>query len=478
MEIDGPASVRVTHHALPSRPIDSLEVFADSGGLGGLTRARELGPDRTIDLIEAAGVRGRGGAGFPTGRKWRSLRTSIGADDAGFVVVNAAEGEPGTFKDRALLRANPYLVLEGALIAASTLEVPRVVVATKARYAPELASIRNAVASLAAAGVTGGVVIDIVEGPDQYLFGEETAMLEVIEGEEPLPRQLAPYDYGLFTTSPQLGWSAGVDASPTGPASESSNPALVNNVETYAHVALVCRNGAAWYRSMGTDDSPGPTIVTITGDVRTPVVAEVEMGARLHRVIEQLAGGVIDGRTVKAVLSGVSNPVLLGENIGTPITYEHLAAAGGGLGSAGFIVFDESRNLIDVAYQVLRFLHVESCGQCNPCKTGTADMAAGLEELVRFGRDRTGVLEKFERRIATVTDSSRCYLPRQAQILLTTLLQAEPADLEDRLIHPGDTDVPLPKLVDIVDGVAIHDDRRMHKRPDWTYAETPVWIGG
>lgn len=466
--------MKVTHHALVEEPIITLDAYIEAGGLRGLTAAIDAGADATIELIESAGIRGRGGAGFPTGRKWRSLKTAIGPDDAGFVVVNAAEGEPGTFKDRSLLRVNPFLVLEGAIIAARTLAVDRIVVATKARYVKEIAIIRSAANALDAAGHTSGLRIDIVEGPDHYLFGEETAMLSVIEGDDPLPRHLPPYEYGLFTTSPQLGWSAGIDDSPTGPASESANPALVNNVETFGHVALVCRNGADWYRSMGTAESPGPTIITFTGDVSHAGVCEVALGTNLAEAIETIAGGVLNGGSAKAVLSGVSNPILKADELDVPITYEHLAAAGGGLGSGGFIVYDTSRNMIDVAYQVLRFLHVESCGQCNACKTGTGDIARGLERLVVGTNTIDDILALFTRRSATVTDASRCYLPRQAQVMLASLLQRFPEDLGARAEVAGDLLLPLPKLIDLVDGVAHNDPTLVRKLPDWTYAETPV----
>lgn len=467
-----------TAHALPSAPVRTLAEYRSIGGMTGLVQAERLGPEGTIQLVEEAGIRGRGGAGFPTGRKWRSLREGLGPDDDAFVVVNAAEGEPGTFKDRALLRANPYVVLEGALIAASTLGSSTILIATKASYATEVAQIGRAAADLDAAGLTADVELVIIEGPDHYLYGEETGLLEVIEGEDPLPRHLPPYQYGLFTTAPQLGWSAGADASPGGPATASSNPALVNNVETFAHVALACRHGAAWYRSLGTAESPGPTIVTVTGDVRRPAVGEIELGQPLGVVIDGLSGGPGPGRSIKAVLSGVSNRALGEDQLDTPVSYEHLAAAGGGLGSAGFIVCDDRRNMIDVAYQVARFLHVESCGQCNPCKTGTGDIAAALESLVTASGDAAEHLATIQRRLITVTDASRCYLPTQAQILVPSILQGYPDDLATRLAgHPGDLDVPLPKLVDLADGVATIDSAQDRKRPDWTYGETPVRLG-
>ncbi len=467
-------------HALPRQPISSLLEHLEAGGLDGLRRARALGPDATIDLIGEAGIRGRGGAGFPAGRKWRGIAGALSNRGGRFVVVNAAEGEPGTFKDRALLRANPYLVIEGALVAAATLSAPRIVIATKASYRTELQAITSAAAELIAGGHTDGVEITVVEGPDHYLYGEETAMLEVIEGEDPLPRHLPPYQYGLFTTSPQLGWSAGsgpsaggAEANPT--PDQADNPVLVNNVETYAHVALVCRNGADWYRSMGTDQSPGPTIVTVSGDVQRAAVAEIELGQPLGEVIDELSGGPGSGRTIKAVLSGVSNPALTADKLDAPISHEHLIEAGGGLGSAGFIVYDDTRNMVDVAYQVARFLHVESCGQCNPCKTGTGDITTALEGLVAGTGEPSAHLTVIERRLTTVTDASRCYLPTQAKQLVASLLRLHPDDLAERLAgRPGDLDVVLPKLVDLADGVAIVDPRQHHKQADWTYRETPV----
>ncbi len=467
-----------TNHTLPAEPLTTLGDFRATGGMAGLAAAIAAGPDATIEQIGAAGVRGRGGAGFPTATKWAGVRAALGPHDRGIVVVNAAEGEPGTFKDRTLLRRNPYLVIEGALIAARTLGVATVVIATKARFTDELARLRSAVAEISEGGWSDGLDFVIVEGPDHYLFGEETGMLEVIEGEDPLPRHLPPYQYGLFTTSPQLGWSAGADASSGSALDERSNASLVNNVETYAHVALVMRHGAEWYSALGTAESPGPTIVTISGDVRRPVVAEIELGQPLGQVIEELAGGVARGRTIKAVLSGVSNPVLTAAEVMTPISYEDLGAAGGGLGSAGFIVYDDRRNMIDVAYQVLRFLHVESCGQCNPCKTGTGDLAIALEQLVAGNGSADEIVNTIGRRLATVTDGSRCFLPAQARGLLSSLLQRFPDDLAVRLAGvPGDDSVILPKLIDLVDGAAVVDLGQRRKRPDWTYSDTPVRIG-
>jgi NADH-quinone oxidoreductase subunit F len=460
---------------LPPRPLTSLESYVRASGMEALERARAAAPDDVIAVVSDAGVRGRGGAGFPTARKWAGVRAATGSDDECFVVVNAAEGEPGTFKDRALIRANPFLVLEGALIAAHCVGAPRIVVATKAAYHEQVAALRAAIEELARAGWLEGVGLELVEGPDHYLFGEETALLEVIEGDDPLPRQIPPYLYGLYTTGPQLGWSAGIDDSPGGPATPSSNPVVVNNAETFAHAALVVRNGAAWYRAAGTTESPGPTIVTITGDVRRPAVAEVPLGIPLGELIDELAGGARPGHSIKAVLSGVANPVLTAATLDAPVTYEGLAAAGGGLGSAGFIVYDDTRNMVDVAYQVARFLHIESCGQCNSCKLGTHDITVVLEHLVLGAPWRGDPMASLRRHLAGVTDAARCFLPTQAQVLVASLLDRFPEDLAERLAGGrGDAEAPLPRIVDLRDGVLELAGGPPFKQPDWTLADVPV----
>ena len=309
-------------------------------------------------------MRGRGGAGFPTARKWRGVLDGISADDQVTVVVNAAEGEPGTFKDRALLRANPYLVLEGALIAAHR-------DACRSRHRRH----------------QGGVCLRADRPRAGDLRAGERRMVSGCRRLDRPRARSVPLRRGDRPAGGDRGRRPDTPPDPPVPvrALLDRTPARLvgrlrhRRIESVhwsttsrptAHVALVMRHGAEWYRSLGTPESPGPTIVTITGDVRRPVVAEIELGRSLAEVIGELAGGVHPGRRVKAVLSGVSNPVLHGDDLDVPITYEALSAAGGGLGSAGFIVYDDTRNMVDVAHQVSRFLHVESCGQCNACKGG------------------------------------------------------------------------------------------------------------
>src|SRR3954466_2852241 len=215
---------------LPARPFRSLDEYLASGGGRALVTARERGAEWVFDVIERAGLRGRGGAGFPAGRKWRSVAAGGPSLGRRYVVANGAEGEPGTFKDRPLLRANPYQVLEGLSIAATAIGAEEAFVCVKASFAAEIEALERALREMAAANLLCDAPVTLVGGPEEYLFGEEKAMLEVIEGNEPMPRWLSPYVHGLFATTPQEGWSAGVG--PSDGARTGANPTLVTNVES------------------------------------------------------------------------------------------------------------------------------------------------------------------------------------------------------------------------------------------------------
>jgi NADH:ubiquinone oxidoreductase subunit F (NADH-binding) len=463
-----------SEHILPARPIESLDEYTDRGGGAGLDAARRLGAAATIDEVDASGLRGRGGAGFPTGRKWRSIVS--GGPEVGerFAVANGAEGEPGSFKDRMLLRRNPYQVLEGLQIAARSVGARHAYLALKESFVRECDALDRAFAELADAGLID-VPLTIVRGPEEYLFGEEKALLEVVEGEDPLPRWFPPYIHGLFTTLPQMGWSAHMEDADGDPGLAASNPTLVNNVETLAHVAAVLARGADWYRTMGTGGSPGPTLVTVSGDTARAGVGEVEMGTPLADVIAELGGGMPPGRNVQAVLSGVANPVLTADQLERPMTYEDLEAVGSGIGACGFIVYDDTRDMVAVAHSVSRFLAVESCGQCPPCKWGTGEITRILDRMLR-GRGAPDDLSLIAARLEKVTDGNRCTLGLQERIVVQSMLASFPEQV-DRLLDGGATTVPeLPaqKLVDITDdGTAVLDERQWRKRSDWTYADAP-----
>jgi NADH-quinone oxidoreductase subunit F len=345
----GAPAPEITSHApvvLGGDRVRSLEEYVARGGGEGLRVARRIGPWRTADEVTLAGLRGRGGGGFRTGRKWLAVLDNASDGERTFVVGNGAEGEPGTFKDRAILRHNPYQVIEGLAIAALTVGASRAFLATKSSFTLEVGILRRALAEMRAAGLAGDASIRLVRGPDSYLFGEEKALLEVIEGEEPLPRRDPPYVHGLFASGPQMGWSArdGVDA-----GGEAVNPTIVNKVETLATVPHVLAHGAEWFRALGTWDSPGTMVFAVVGDVVRPGYGELEFGTPLRSVIEQVGGGPRPGRRIKAVFSGVASGVITADKLDVPATYEDLAAIGSALGSAGFIVYDDTTDMVSLA---------------------------------------------------------------------------------------------------------------------------------
>lgn len=458
----------MTTYLLPTSPVASLEehLATDVGGVGVAT-AQRLGPRATIDAVSAAGLRGRGGGGFPTGRKWAGIAEQAGTRR--YLVCNGAEGEPGTFKDRALLRANPYQVVEGMMVAAFAIGAEEAFLCLKAGFEREIAAATRAVQELQAAGIGTGCTISIVAGPDEYLFGEEKAMLEVIEGKPPLPRWFPPYEHGLFAASPQGGWEAGPHGAHR--RGDEPNPTLVNNVETLANVPHILARGADWFRSVGTAESPGTIVATVVGDVVAPDVGEVELGSPLGAVIDAVGSGVAPGRTVKAVFSGVANPVVTAAQLDTPVSYEGFAAIGSGMGAAGFIVHDDTACMVDAAYRFSRFLYVESCGQCPPCKMGSGEITARLERIeTGAGDDRDlGVIAHWLER---VTDGSRCYLAAEEQRVVSSVLRAFPEEFAEHLERhacPRPARRPMPKLLDLEGGTATYDDSFWRKRPDWTY---------
>jgi NADH:ubiquinone oxidoreductase subunit F (NADH-binding) len=465
---------------LADPPVTDVTKYLAGGGGEAYRRARSLGPGGTIQEVLLSGLRGRGGGGFPTGRKWQSVRDAglseqrfSGGPDSSFstfVVCNAAEGEPSTFKDRAILRADPYSVVEGVAVAAFAVGAERAFIGTKERFGPEGEGLATAIDELFDAGVIGDVPIQVVLGPDAYLYGEETGLLQVIEGGDPLPRNVPPWIEGLFATVPALGWSA----PPGGVATEfaASNPTVVNNVETLATVTRVLQRGPEWHRSLGTAQSPGMLVATVVGDVARPGVGEVEMGTPLGEVIERVGGGVRPGRRIKAVLSGVANPVVTGDQLAVPCSYEGMEAIGSGLGAAGFLVLDDTASMVEVARVLSRFLYVESCGQCPACKLGCGAVTDGLDALAR-GEAVPDDLDVLAYRLRTVTDGNRCYLPVQEQRVVSSILQAFPDEVAAALDGQPlpERGFLVPKLDDLADGVATLDGRQAAKRADWTYAE-------
>jgi NADH:ubiquinone oxidoreductase subunit F (NADH-binding) len=457
-------------YLLADPPVTSVDEWLARGGGEGLARAADLGPSQTIQELARAGLRGRGGAGFPVARKWTGVREAGGTHR--FVVCNAAEGEPATFKDRAILRTNPYQVIEGLVVAAMAMEAHQAYIGIKASFEWERDALALALAEMQSAGLAGDVSVSIVAGPEEYLFGEEKALLEVIEGHAPLPRQLPPFEHGLFATAPQTGWESH-ESQAGHVGSHESNPTLVNNAETLATVPPILARGAEWFRSMGTEESPGNVVATVVGDVVHAGVDEVELGTPLAAVIDQVGGGPRPGQAVKAVLPGAANPVVTAKDLATPLTYEAFQAIGSGMGAAGFAVFDETACMVEVAHQYSRFLWIESCGQCPPCKLGSEEVTAKLAAIEECrGTDRD--LEVIGSQLRRVTDAARCYLATQEQVLVSSILRSFPeefaAHLEGFCPRPR-SDLVAAKIVDISDGRVLYDERQRLKRPDWTYAD-------
>jgi NADH-quinone oxidoreductase subunit F len=472
----------LVHRVLYPKPIATLDEYLARGGGGGLEAARDRDPESVVTELEASGLRGRGGAGFPTGRKWRTVREYASADLATTVIVNGAEGEPGTFKDRTILERSPYEVIEGALIAARVVGATEIIFGLKKSWGPIIGRVQSAIDEVIAAGWTEGMTLRIFQGPNEYLYGEETALLETMEGRYPFPRMAPPYRRGevevVETDADAVshsGLSAHVEmADPTGETG--APPALVDNVETMANVPRIIARGAKWFRTEGTEKSPGTIVCTITGDVQREGVGEVIMGTPLREAIEAITGGPRPGHQIKAILVGVSSSVLTADKLDTPLTYEDMAAAGSGLGSAGYIVIDDSRDMTAVAAGVSRFLAVESCGQCTPCKLDGIALSDLLETLCASDA-RAADYERIKVLAARVGDNARCSLGTQHQNVVGSIIEQFGPELAAHVGGKAEAVEPvlIAELEDISGDEAVWDERHRQKQPDWTYTEH--WSG-
>jgi NADH-quinone oxidoreductase subunit F len=427
--------------------------YEAAGGGRGLQAALAAWPVAVIQEVARSGLRGRGGAGFPTGEKWRTVR-AVGAGPR-FAVCNAAEGEPATFKDRLLLRTNPYQVLEGLAIAAYAVGAERAYIGLKETFTTEIRALTRALEEMQDADALGGVPVEVVLGPDLYLFGEETGLEEVIEGRPPLPRVARPFIQGMFARPP------------------ADNPTLVNNVETLTNVPHILADGADWLRANGTESAPGTMLFTVCGDVQQEGVFELPLGSPLRYLVEELAGGPPDGRTLKAIFPGASNAVVVSQQLDVPLDFDSMRRAGSGLGAGGFAVFDDSACMVQAAWRYSRFLYVESCGQCPACKFGTGEVTQTLAAIqAGGGTDRD--LELILVRARGSTGGQKCALPTGESLLMQSLVQAFQAEFAGHVGKPCPLprELPLHKLVDWDAGAGrfSYDLAYTHKQPDWTYA--------
>jgi NADH-quinone oxidoreductase subunit F len=445
------------HWLLPHAPYESYGAYAKATGESAVAKARKATPDAILAEVERSGLRGRGGGGFPTGTKWGSIHKHKCPKRT--VVCNAAEGEPGTFKDRWLIRRNPYAVLEGMLIAAHVVQTQELYIAIKESFHKEIERLRNAVEEFKSAGLLEGFTLRIVPGPEEYLFGEEKALLNVLEGQGPLPREAhyPPYERGLLATA------------------ESPNPALVNNVETFAHVPSIVRHGAESFRKLGTSDTPGTVLFTLCGDVEKPGVYEAEAGLPLRELFFRLGGGPRGPRSFKAALCGVSAAVIGPEKFETRADFGSLRMINAGLGSGGFILIDDESSIPRVAQAVARFLYVESCNQCTACKHGLRTASGALDEL--FGV-KTATPDDYERALfgaRSAPQGNRCFLPQGGALVLSSLLTRFKGEFDAQLLRPksGPGKWRLPKIADYDESTKkfLYDVRQETKNPDWTYKE-------
>jgi NADH-quinone oxidoreductase subunit F len=436
--------------ALLEDAYSTFDEYLAAGGSRGLERALALAPEQVIEEVSLSGLRGRGGAGFPTGRKWLACRTT--GTGPRYVVCNAAEGEPATFKDRHLIRRNPYRMIDGLGIAAHAVGAERAYIGIKDSFTTETEILSRAMAEMDAAGAFP-VPVELIAGPDHYLLGEETGLLEVIEDRDPLPRVPRPFYWGLFAQPPD------------------ENPTAVNNVETLSNVPHILAQGPDWLRQWGTDGSPGTMVFTVAGDVEREGMFEAPMGTPLRELMD-LAGGVRDGRALKVILPGASNTALLPVQLETPLAFETMAAVGSALGAGGFAVYDEETCIVEIALLFCRFLHVESCAQCPPCKLNSGDVVEFLERLER-GED-AGDLDVALARARGATDGQKCALPTGTSLLMQSLFLTFTQEFREHAgkACPSPRKLVLPKIVDWDEGAGrfAYDERYARKRADWTYA--------
>jgi NADH-quinone oxidoreductase subunit F len=346
-----------------------FDAYRKEGGFQALEAVlRKNSPLEVIEEIARSGLRGRGGAGFPTGKKWHMVATHREAER--YLVCNAGEHEPGTYKDRRLLRHNPHQLIEGIVIGSFAVGAKASFVFMNGTFTDETDLIKGAIEEAYQRGFLGSNIlgsgfscdIEVFLGPNTYVAGEETAMLEAMQGREAKPKHKPPFyptAYGLY-----------------------GKPTVVNNVETLSNIPHILLHGADWFRSFGTKTCPGTMLYSISGDINRPGVYELPLGIPLRRLIDDYGGGIKDGRSLKAVFPGGPSQALLTPNdIDVAMDFDSLKAVGSGLGSAGVIVLDDTNCMVEQAMKFCDFFKEESCGQCPPCKMGTRYLYQILEKI-------------------------------------------------------------------------------------------------
>jgi NADH:ubiquinone oxidoreductase subunit F (NADH-binding) len=374
----------------------SIEEYVARGGYRALFRVlTEMDPEGVIDEVSRAGLRGRGGAGFPTGRKWSICRSQPG--DEKYVICNGDEGDPGAFMDRSIMEGDPHAVIEGMIIGAYAIGSRKGYLYVRGEYPLAIKNLSVAIDQARSLGLLGTDIfgtklsfdLSIVRGAGAFVCGEETGLIASVEGEIGSPRQRPPFPA-----------QAGLWAKPTN----------INNVETWANVPNIIGRGADWFSAIGTDESKGTKVFSLVGKVKNTGLVEVPMGTPLRDIVYDVGGGIQKGREFKAVQTGgPSGGCIPKELLDLPVDYEKLRETGAMMGSGGLIVTDERTCMVDVAGYFLNFLVDESCGKCVPCREGVFQMHRILSRIVE-GRGEEGDIELLERVALYVKNASLCQL--------------------------------------------------------------------
>ncbi len=348
--------------------LDQIDTYIQNGGYSALRKAiAEMTPEQVTDAVKNSGLRGRGGAGFPTGMKWAFLPKGVFPR---YLVVNADESEPGTFKDRQIMERNPHQFIEGIILTSYAIQCNHAFIYIRGEFPYAARVLERAIAEATAKNLLGDKIlgqdyrlqITVHRGAGAYICGEETALLESLEGKLGMPRVKPPFpaSVGLY-----------------------GKPTVINNVETLANVPIIVERGADWYKRIGTEKSPGPKVFCLSGHVNRPGNYEAPFGAMTFReLIYDLGGGVPGGKKVKAILpAGASAPMLTAEALDVKLDFESVQAAGSMLGSASVIVLDEDTCVVWAAQKMTHFFRHESCGKCTPCREGTYWLDKVLERL-------------------------------------------------------------------------------------------------
>jgi NADH-quinone oxidoreductase subunit F len=397
---------------------EGLEQYRARGGYQALMKTVKAAPEEVIKAVSDAGLRGRGGAGFPTGKKWQFTREA--AEESRYLVLNGGEDEPGSKKDRVLLENLPHLVVEGTILAAYAIGANRAYLYINARYDDAIKSINDALAEAKSAAYWGKKVlgsdfsldIEVIPAPHNYVAGEDTAVLEVIEGKKAWPRQKPPFPVtvGLF-----------------------GKPTAVNNVETLANVAPIVLKGADWYRGVGTAESAGTMIFSLNDDVNRPGVYELPFGTPLRYLIEECGGGIKGDKKIKAVMPAAPSSAFLPlEKIDTPLDHNSMRDAGSALGCGVVKLISTDNCIVEELVKIADFFAVESCGQCPACRMETNTLAMMIKK-VQAGQGGQPILDQFGKILAFNKGKGFCNLIAMPGPPIESALKLFPADFEAHL---------------------------------------------